>query len=108
MTLVLSETRFNPPRFSGAPADTTCDDVLFASEIERRTKPTAEDLSNELDAEVCTALLELIDSGREVSAGRALRVLRDAAHRRFVARAWGDEPEAKDYPMAALKFARLA
>ena len=70
--------------------------------------PTADDLSNELDAEVCAVLLKLLEAGRVEDAGRALQTVREAAHLRYIARAWGDEPEPADYPMAALSAAGLA
>jgi hypothetical protein len=92
-----------PARFTGPAHYSTEGDAAYAASIVRDTAPNGEDLSNELDAEVCGVLLNLLDSGLDEPAGLALRIIRDAMHRRYIARAWGDKPAASDDTMAALK-----
>ena len=98
----------DPDRFSGAPEYSTWEAAQFARDIEARSTPNAEDLCNEIDEDICAALLKLIDAGRDEDAGRALRIVRDALHRRLIARGWGDAPKAEDGAMAALTAAGLA
>ena len=92
-----------PARFTGPPVYSTESDAAYASALVARVAPTGEDLSNELDAEVCGVLLNLLDAGLDEPAGLALRIIRDAMHRRYIARAWGDKPAASDDTMAALR-----
>lgn len=104
MSLVLSEPRrFEPDRFSGAPVYSAWEDAIYARDLEARAKPDGDDLSNELDEDVCNVLLNLLDAGMDESAGKALRIVRDALHRRKIARAWGDKPAADDDTMTALR-----
>ena len=90
-------------RFNGPEHYSTDGDAAYASALVARVAPTGEDLSNELDAEVCSVLLKLLDAGFDEPAGMALRIIRDAMHRRYIARAWGDKPAASDDTMAALR-----
>ncbi|MGL4649554.1 MAG: hypothetical protein ACRC1H_09110 [Caldilineaceae bacterium] len=97
-----------PARFTGPAHYETTGDAAYSLALIERMKPTADDLSNEFDEDVCAVLIKLIDAGRIEDAGRAVAVVRDALHRRYIAAAWGDKPSPSDWAVDSLTAAGLA
>ena len=92
----------NPDRFTGPALYATTGTDADTDTLIERTRPTGDDLADELTPDVCAALICILDAGQYEIAGRCLGAVRDALHRRFMAHSYGSAPAVTDEAMAAL------